>query len=60
MVPGGVVARESAEGSSCQGEPRVPTTRPCEGTDGKLVGMARNCEDTNIERRESWLLEPVV
>ena len=28
-------------------EPRVPATRPCEGTGGKLEGMARNCEDTN-------------
>ena len=46
-MPGGAMVRESAEGSSYQGEPRVPTTRPCEGTGGKFVGMSRICEDTN-------------
>ena len=47
VVPGGAIVGESAEESSCQGEPHVPTTRPCEGTGRKLVGMARICEDTN-------------
>ena len=45
-MPGGAIVGEPAEGVPAEGATR-PNHDTVQGHDGKFVGMARNCVDTN-------------